>query len=122
MTTYLKYLLETAQNELNETYETALENSFKYYLDETEQDNTIEAKKEFESSEYYFLNVDDFFKSKAKAINSIREDAQKELIKSIDALSIEELRQSKLIYNQIIRIFDTVTQPIENDCELVTYL
>ena len=122
MTTYLKYLLETAQNELNETYETALENSFKYYLDETEQDNTIETKKEFESSEYYFLNVDDFFKSKAKAINSIREDAQKELIKSIDALSIEELRQSKLIYNQIIRIFDTVTQPIENDCELVTYL
>ena len=122
MTTYLKYLLETAQNELNETYETALENSFKYYLDETEQDNTIEAKKEFESSEYYFLTVDDFFKSKAKAINSIREDAQKELIKSIDALSIEELRQSKLIYNQIIRIFDTVTQPIENDCELVTYL
>lgn len=119
MTTKLEHLLRLANYSLNESYETALENCFKYYLDKEEYDDIVEARKEFEISEYYFLTVDDFFKDKEETINSIKRDADRELIKSIDTLSIEELRQSKLIYNQIIKIVDIVNEHSENDCKLV---
>lgn len=123
--TNLEYLLMQAQYTLNETYETALQDCFNYYVEKEidDGDDLIEAKKDFEKSEYYFLTEEQFEKNKIDLINSIKKDADRDLINSIDTLTIEELRKEKLIYNQILKIVDQIADShysqFDNDCKLV---
>lgn len=123
--TNLEYLLLQAKYVLNETYETALQDCFNYYVEKEieDGDDLIEAKKDFEESEYYFLTLEQFEKNKIDLINSIKKDADRDLINSIDTLTIEELRKEKLIYNQILKIADQIADShysqFDNDCKLV---
>lgn len=118
---YLNYLFSQAQTEANETYEQALENCFKYYLtQEYDADTDIdEAKADFEKSTYYFLEVKDFEKQKYEKLNSLKLKAQTELVNLIDILDIENLRELKKIYNQIVKIIDSNQVDYNNDCKLV---
>lgn len=118
---YLNYLLSQAQAEANETYEQALENCFKYYLSqECDADTDInDAKAGFEKSTYYFLEVEDFEKQKIEKLNSLKLKAQTELVNSIDVLDIDDLKELKKIYNQIVKIIDSNQVDFNNDCKLV---
>lgn len=118
---YLNYLLSQAQAETNETYEQALKNCFEYYLEQecNQNDNIEQAKADFEKSTYYFLEVEDFEKQKIEKLNSLKLDAQKELINAIETLDIDNLRELKTIYNKIVKIIDSNQVDFNNDCKLV---
>ena len=118
---YLNYLLSQAQTEVNETYEQALENCFKYYLSQeyNQDDNIEQAKADFEKSTYYFLEIQDFEKQKIEKLNSLKLKAQTELVNSIDVLDIDDLKELKKIYNQIVKIIDSNQVDFNNDCKLV---
>lgn len=118
---YLNYLFSQAQAETNETYEQALQNCFEYYLSqEYDADTDIdEAKADFEKSTYYFLEIQDFEKQKIEKLNSLKLDAQKELINAIETLDIDNLRELKTIYNKIVKIIDSNHVDFNNDCKLV---
>lgn len=121
---YLNYLLTQAEAEANETYEQALDNCFDYFLDtefhERDLDYDIdEARADFKNSPDYFLEVEDFEKQKNKNLNSLKFDAEKELVNSIDTLNIEDLRELKKIYDQIVKIVESNQVDFNNDCKLV---
>lgn len=108
---YLNYLLSQAQTEANETYEQELENCFNHYFEKEcdANDNISEARDDFENSSYYFLTVEDFEERKMKNLNILKFKAEKELIKEIDRLNIEELRELKEIYYRIVKIVDYIS-------------
>lgn len=110
---YLYDLLDKAQAEANETYEQALENCFDYFLDtefhERDLDYDIdEARADFKNSGD-FLTVEDFEERKMDNLNSLKFKAEEELIKEIDRLNIEELRELKEIYYRIVKIVDYIS-------------
>lgn len=107
--TILKNILKDATIEYNQTYEQALDDCFKYYLQEEfeESDDLTLVREEFEKSSYYFLEVKDFAKQKLNNIESFLSEANKILIKSIDTLAIEDLRELKTIYNKIEKLCDS---------------
>ena len=117
----LNYLFSQAQTEANETYEQAFDNCFKYYLSqECDADTDIdEAKADFEKSTYYFLEIQDFEKQKIEKLNSLKLEAQTELVNSIDVLDIDDLKELKKIYNQIVKIIDSNQGDFNNDYKLV---
>lgn len=111
MTNALKYLHEEAKKEFAETYEQALENQFQYFLEKEYEDNydINEAREEFKKSTYYFLSIEDFEKSKLETLQSLRSDAQHELIKLIDqANNIDDLRQAIKIYIDIVKLLKSL--------------
>jgi hypothetical protein len=108
MTNVLKYLYKQVKKEFSETYEQALENQFQYFLKKEYEDNydINKARAEFKESTYYFLTLEDFEKSKLKHLQSLRNDAQNELINLI--VNIDDLRETKKIYNKIVKIADSL--------------
>ena len=130
MTNALKYLHEEAKKGFAETYKQALEISFKNFLKVVYEHNDVnknfyninEARAEFEESSYYFLTLEEFEKYKLETLQSLRSDAQHELINLIDKINnIDDLREAKKIYDSIVKIVDSNQIEFHNDCELVLF-
>lgn len=120
----LEYLHQEVKKGFAETYEQALETSFKYFLNQeyNNKDDLNEARAEFEKSSYYFLTLQEFEKYKLEALENLKNDAQHEIIKLIDRTdSIDDLRKAKKIYDSIIKIVDSNQIEFDNDCKLVLF-
>lgn len=124
----LKYLHQEAKKGFAETfadtYEQALETSFKCFLEQeyNDKDPLNKARAEFKESSYYFLTLQEFEKYKLEALRDFKNDIQKELIKFIDQTeNIDDLREAKKIYDSIIKIVDSNQLKFDDDCKLVLF-